>query len=213
MKKECDRNGLEYELLMQESTKERFLRQIKANPTPFGNFANSFVIMKQKRDSEVPAEDEPIVGAPRGIVVQPGYEKPATPAAKNQKGDNLEDDEENVGAPQKEKENVGFPLTIKAAALDGKLAIAGLSKGFAPGKLLISLRDSIAPRPTAPPAPPRRPAASVTFPTLAPITFPSRAPPPAFPSLHSLSLNPFGSILGAPAPESSKDEAAEDDEE
>lgn len=211
MKKECDKNGLEYELLMQESTKERFLRQAKSNPLPFKNFANSFVILKQKRDSdqpepaEIPAiEDEgPLVGAPRersNIVVQPGYDKPAPPP-------------KNVAAKE---QTLGFPLALKTAALDGKLAIAGLSK-LRPERLLISLRDIVPARrpaaavPTVARPPPAASAPSIpSLPSLRPISFPSRPAPSApFPSLPSISFNnPFDGILGAPAP---KKPAATDD--
>lgn len=59
MKKECDANGLEYELLMQESAKERFLRDINNNSLDINK---QLVILKQKRQSPS-TTTEPTVGA------------------------------------------------------------------------------------------------------------------------------------------------------
>ncbi len=50
MKNECDKNGLEYEILMQESAKERFLRQVGSYSNPFTDLAKNFVILKHKRE-------------------------------------------------------------------------------------------------------------------------------------------------------------------
>lgn len=57
MKKECDANGLEYELLMQESTKDRFLREVKTNDLDFNKH---IVVLKHKRQSSSNSSD--IVG-------------------------------------------------------------------------------------------------------------------------------------------------------
>lgn len=71
MKKECDANGLEYELLMQESAKERFLRDVKGNSA---DFSKHLVILKQKRQSQNSTGSDPVVGAaapsePEGPIV------------------------------------------------------------------------------------------------------------------------------------------------
>jgi hypothetical protein len=68
MKKECDKNGLEYEILLQDSAKERFLRQVSGYQNPFTDFSKNFVIMKQKREPSPTPEPEaksadPVVGA------------------------------------------------------------------------------------------------------------------------------------------------------
>ena len=79
MKDECDKNGLEYELLLQESAQARFLRDVKKNNLDFGK---NFILLKSKRESADPvvgaaAPDEkkivdPIVGAaPAGDQVDP----------------------------------------------------------------------------------------------------------------------------------------------
>lgn len=99
MKKECDANGLEYELLMQESAKERFLREIKGNTVDFNKH---LVILKQKRQS-ASATPEATVGAPAP-------------------------EEQNVAAPNPKSEEsvVGAPLAA-ITSLTGKAAIAGLT--------------------------------------------------------------------------------------
>lgn len=67
MKTECDKNGLEYEILVQDSAKERFLRQVSNFHNPFPDLTKNFVIMKQKREPsptpEPQAKSDPIVGA------------------------------------------------------------------------------------------------------------------------------------------------------
>lgn len=63
MKKECDKNGLEYEILLQDSAKERFLRQVSTHPNPNSfsdfDFSKNFVIMKHKREPAPLPEPEP----------------------------------------------------------------------------------------------------------------------------------------------------------
>ncbi|KAG5679067.1 hypothetical protein PVAND_008664 [Polypedilum vanderplanki] len=245
MKKECDKNGLEYELIMQESTKERFLRQIKAGPHPFKNFADSFVIMKQKRDNPVepkavaapvdtivgakkdvspttsaPSSSRPIfttggstLGAVRSFpvqpIVQPGYaSQPASASTQKPSVD------PSLGAPKPEeegdaeKEKVGLsispPFSMTSAALDNRLAFETLW-GQSPSKMLISLRDSISHR---------RP--STAFPPLV-FTLPTTSTArtfPTLPPLNSIDLSSLdlSSILGKAAPESVKDDEAEDEE-
>jgi hypothetical protein len=125
MKKECDANGLEYELLMQESAKERFLREIKGNPM---DFTKHLVILKQKRQS-ASSTTEPTVAAadPHVAAPAPDTEEPIVAAP----------------APT-DSPVVGNPLAAFASA-NGKAAIAGLS-GFgtlnAP-KILVQLRQRL----------------------------------------------------------------------
>ncbi|CAO1364281.1 unnamed protein product [Diamesa serratosioi] len=66
MKNECDKNGLEYELLLQDSAQARFLREVKKNNLDFGKH---FILLKTKRESadvvgsDVKKIDDPIIGA------------------------------------------------------------------------------------------------------------------------------------------------------
>jgi hypothetical protein len=180
MKKECDANGLEYELLMQESAKERFLREIKGNPM---DFTKHLVILKQKRQS-VSSTTEHAVAASDPHVAAPA------PAPS---------EEPKVAAPAPtEGPVVGNPLAALASA-NGKAAIAGLA-GFgtltAP-KILVQLRErleSLHPRVAPTPAPfalPKltaRPAAPRLLATQAPFRFP---PPP---SIRPLILQPVESL-------------------
>jgi hypothetical protein len=112
MKKECDANGLEYEVLMKESAKERFLREIKGNSNAL-DINKHLVILKQKRQSAT-STTEPVVAAPAPS------DDPVVAAAQNSSSDG-----DIVGAPH------------AAGAIAGKAAIAGLT---AP-KLLIQLRE------------------------------------------------------------------------
>ncbi|CAO1304665.1 unnamed protein product [Diamesa hyperborea] len=77
MKHECDKNGLEYELLLQESAQARFLRDVKKNNLDFGKH---FILLKSKRESEpvvgavateVKTVDDPLVGAAPASEVDP----------------------------------------------------------------------------------------------------------------------------------------------
>lgn len=61
MKQECDAHGLEYEILMQEAAKARFLRQVKPEGFDFNDFSKHLVILKQKRASNT---TDPVVAAP-----------------------------------------------------------------------------------------------------------------------------------------------------
>lgn len=126
MKKECDANGLEYELIMQESAKERFLRQVKGNAADLNKH---LVVLKQKRQS-ASTTTEPTVGAaaPSSNSSDPNV---AAPAPK------VNDNDNNV---------VGMPLTALVTSLNGKAAIAGLNQKSAmsdlrTSKLLIMLQE------------------------------------------------------------------------
>lgn len=120
MKKECDANGLEYELLMQDSAKERFLREVKGSPM---DLSKHLVILKQKRQSS-PSTTEPTVGA-----AAPSSEGPVVGAA---------DSEAQL---EGETPLLGSPLTF--GALGGKAAISGKSvfAALAAPKLLVNLRE------------------------------------------------------------------------
>lgn len=122
MQKECDANGLEYELLMQDSAKERFLREIKGSS---GDFSKHLVILKQKRQS---ATTEPTVGA-----AQPATTDSIVGAAQN-------------SSSQNDGNNVGMPLTDVVSSLSVKTAVAGktaISTLTAP-KLLVLIRERLA---------------------------------------------------------------------
>lgn len=126
MKKECDANGLEYELLMQESAKERFLREIKGSHM---DLSKHLVILKQKRQS-ASSTPEPVVHAPA-----PSSEAPEVAAA-----------EPESHAPEAAEDNVvGVPLSAALASLGGKAAIAGKSAfaTLAAPKLLVTLRERL----------------------------------------------------------------------
>lgn len=172
MKKECDANGLEYELVMQESAKERFMRQVKLNQLDFGKH---LVILKQKRQDSEAAAAEP-------LPVEPVVGEPA-PAAEEAKEPVVGDAPEAAADSKPEAENhVGAPLTA-LGLFGGKAAVAKLT---AP-KLLVMIREHLTPN--------RRPA-----PTLPPFTLPpvpSTARPnrftipamPTFPPLKPLNLH------------------------
>lgn len=164
MKKECDANGLEYELLMQESAKERFLREVKGNTLELNKH---LVILKQKRQS-APSTPEPTVGAAAPTSTNssdPVVAAPAPPA----KADNF----------------VGMPLSALTASINGKSVIAGLSRNSAiadlnTSKLLIMLRERIANRKTTTRAPITLPRFTIT--TSAPRSAATRYTFPTFPS-------------------------------
>lgn len=84
MKEECDKNGLEYELMLQESAQARFLRDVRKNNLDFGKH---FILLKSKRDAPAgevkqidtvigaaaPGEQaDPLVGNPIGKKVVAG---------------------------------------------------------------------------------------------------------------------------------------------
>lgn len=126
MKQECDANGLEYELLMQESAKERFLREIKGNQL---DLSKHLVILKQKRQSAA-STTETIVAAPA-----PPSEEPVV-AAK---------EPSSSSEPAAGDSIVGVPLSAALASLGGKAAIAGKSAfaNLASPKLLVTLRERL----------------------------------------------------------------------
>lgn len=164
MKKECDANGLEYELLMQESAKERFLREIKRDPM---DISKHLLILKQKRQSEASTTD-PTVAAP-----SPSSEEPKVAASASE-------------SPAESENHVGAPLSALAAfggkaAISGKTALATLT---AP-KLLVLLRERLG-NIKAPPsrAPIVLPRLALSSPAPVKITFPS------FPTLKPLVVQP-----------------------
>lgn len=150
MKKECDANGLEYELLMQDSAKERFLREIKGSPMDLNKH---LVILKQKRQSATTTREPTVGAAPTSESADVG----AAPAESSADG---------------ETPRLGSPLAL---AIGGKSAFAALT---AP-KLLVNLRERfniLAPQTTRVPfvlpklvvttaAPPAR----IVFPTFKPL--------------------------------------------
>lgn len=79
MKQECDAHGLEYEILMQEAAKARFLRQVKPEGFDFNDFSKHLVILKQKRASN---STDPIVGAPAPAAASSGTANAAAQPAK-----------------------------------------------------------------------------------------------------------------------------------
>lgn len=164
MKKECDANGLEYELMMQESAKERFMREIKGNPV---DFSKHLVILKQKRQSAA-SSTEPTVAAPA-----PSSEAPVVAAA-----------EPESPAPKDADEKVGAPLSAALASFRGKAAIAGNS-GFgtltAP-KLLVQLRERLGNIRT----PATRTPAKINLPRLTATATTAAAPRISFPPLPKL---------------------------
>lgn len=180
MEKECDANGLEYELLMQDATKERFMRDVKSNPM---DFAKHLVILKQKRQSAA-STTEPTVAAPAPAS--------AAPPASEKKPD-----EEHVEAEEPPKEEaaegpvVGNPFAA-ITSLGGKAAIAGKSAfaALAAPKILVTLRERFANlRPASPRAPIVLPKLSVT--TAAPAPQPRISFPP-LPSFKPLVVQPSG---------------------
>lgn len=68
MKTECDKSGLEYELIMQESAKERFMRHVPADKTI--DFSKHLILLKTKRQSNSTSSD-PIVGAAPTTAIPP----------------------------------------------------------------------------------------------------------------------------------------------
>lgn len=154
MKKECDANGLEYELLMQESAKERFLRQVKASTFDLNKH---LVILKQKRQNAAPADS---------IVAQPEPEEAVNDSEASQS--TVEEQIVAAFAPEEPsifdnaKENVGIPLT------QAWLPKGVMSKLTAP-KLLVLLRERVKHAKATPPPftyPTIRPLPSVTYPSI-----------------------------------------------
>lgn len=153
MKTECDKNGLEYELLMQEDTKERFLRQIKPNMMPFDKLSKNLVIIKKKRE-DAPVEEElheeekhkdPIVAAPAPA--------DSTPSLFS-----------NVKLDFK---SFDFPTSnFQLGAAPSKIEFPNL-EGFEPKKLMMSIRDNFQPsHPTTTTPKPLPPLPSLSLPRL-----------------------------------------------
>lgn len=158
MKKECDANGLEYEVLMQESAKERFLREISGNSLDFNKH---LVILKQKRQSAA-ATAEPVVAAP-------------APSATT---------DSVVGAPATSatpaEPTLGDPFAA-ITAFGGKAAIAGKTAfaGLTAPKILVMLKERL--ERGRSPATTRKPIVLPTWPT--PSVAPTTRPRPSLPSL------------------------------
>lgn len=152
MKKECDANGLEYELLMQESAKERFMRHVKEKASP--EFAKHLMILKQKRGTDTVAAEaapEPVVGAP----VPPSDPVVAAPAP-----------EPAAAAPE---EVVGAPLLVDPfSTLQVKKLLVDVKDGFSKVRNAFSPTQAPITWPTI--GTPR--GQIFIVPTPAPITFP-----------------------------------------
>lgn len=129
MKKECDKNGLEYEVLLQDSAKERFLRQTSSYQFP--DFSKNFVIMKQKREP-TPTPD-PQVGSSDPVV---GAANPAEIKSSNPEADPIVGAANpNPDAAEEEPPRLGMPLLVKGKVAAGatKAAIAGTAGKLALG--------------------------------------------------------------------------------
>lgn len=185
MKKECDANGLEYELLMQESTKDRFLREVKGSTF---DLKKHLVVLKQKRESDIvtpaptvgAAPTEPTVGATVSSTIDPvvGNTQSTPPASKPEV-------------------NVGMPLTGLVATLNGKSAIAGTD--LKTSKLLVLIRERFA---NSKPAPTSAPFVlpKVSLPTITPRAAPSKFSLPDLKNLPSLPSLPGFTKLGSTGP-------------
>lgn len=172
MKKVCDKNGLEYEILVNdESDKERFSRQIDANT--FADLTKNFAIMKTKREPQSNRPDP---------VVKAAEPKPS-PAEE-------EDSRLGAAAPEEKDEAdndsiVGSPLKVsaKAASIAGAKVFAGLGN-LNTNKLMFTLPNLRNSFPTvAPPAKRVFPGLSLPAPATArtPAPTPTRPPLPTQP--------------------------------
>lgn len=123
MKDECDKNGLEYELLLQESAQARFLRDVKKNNLDFGK---NFILLKPKRESA----DEPVVGV-------------AAPEVKK-----LDDPIVGAAPPAGEQADplVGNPIGRRVVAGKGVAGskAAAAAAVIAPAKILVILTERLA---------------------------------------------------------------------
>lgn len=182
MKTECDAHGLEYEILMQESAKARFLRQVKQDGFDINDLSKHLVILKQKRNSN---STDPKVAAAN----------PSDPT---------------VAAPNAEDEKVAGPLAISSMA--GFKAIAGLTSGLTSGltnglprnwnipRILVDARNAQFPRLPSPAPLPTISLKPVTFPPMS--SLPTPAPLPAIKWPPAPRAGTW-SLLGAKAPEAS----------
>lgn len=182
MKKECDANGLEYELLMQESAKERFLREINSSNADFNKH---LVVLKQKRQSE--STNVPTVGAPA-----PSESEPVVAAPKSE--------------TEIEDPNIGNPPRPAIASVNGAAAISGIQFP----RVLVMLRERFGNiQPLVLPASRTNvaPAIRFSFPSLPTVSsLPALSSLPSFSSLPTLGALPpiaslpplptFGSIEG-----------------
>lgn len=139
MKKECDKNGLEYEILTQdENGRDRFSRQIDVQT--FADLSKNFAIMKSKREPQTVKQTKT-----ETVVEETKSEDPTVAAP----------------APEAEKEEpkediVGFPIAAAKTSKAGALAFAGLGKLEA-NKLMFAL-SNLKERFPSPPPPPAFPA-------------------------------------------------------
>jgi hypothetical protein len=180
MKQECDAHGLEYEILMQESAKARFLRQVKQDGFNINDLSKHLIILKQKRASN---SSDPNVGAAKK--------------------------DETVAAAKPAEDTVALPIASKIASMTGLKALSGLGGGFGLGnalpsnwnipKILVDARNAFsspAPLPTinlkSSVTLPSLPYVS-TLPPLPAIKWPAAAPAP--------SASRFNWLLGSPKTE------------
>lgn len=189
MKTECDKNGLEYELLMQEATKERFLRQIRPN-MPFENLSKNLVIIKKKREDStvkaVPTEapqstEDPHLAAPH----LPAINNPVLPELPHFDLPNLHLDNLNFDNLNLDNLNLGNIGNLNLDNFDfGNLNLGAAPQpfqfpdNFEPGRLLMNFRATTTEKPTDPPA-----HTLPTLPTLSPISFPPITWPNNMPNL------------------------------
>lgn len=124
MKTQCEKNGLQYEILVQDSAKERFLRQISASQNPFQDFGRSFVIMKKTPEQSPESQtSEPTVGAANPSPSEIQTENNDASLAAANPSQNAEDES---------NPSLGMPLVAgKVAAGATKAIIAGkMATGF-----------------------------------------------------------------------------------
>lgn len=132
MKKECDKNGLDYEILLQDdSAKERFLRQVHGyHPaSPFSDYSKNFVIMKQKREPAPTRQPhpmpDPVIGAanPNSNPPKPTETKAANPESESPIV-GAANPNANAGDDQNSP-NLGMAAPGRTGAAQARTAIAG----------------------------------------------------------------------------------------
>lgn len=172
MKTECDKNGLEYELLMQEATKERFLRQIKPNMMPFEALSKNLVIIKKKREDKVDSSESPKLAAPAPARLQEESPKLAAPAPTS-----------SFNLPQFNLPHIDLPQINLAEPID----FSALSRLESPS-VVINMRDMG-----------HRLGSALTS-TMAPVTLPSNIQLPSLPPFPRLQLPNFenGGLITQP---------------
>lgn len=199
MKTECDKNGLEYELLMQEATKERFLRQIRPNMMPFEKLSKNLVIIKKKReDSTVKAVapieepipiEEPHLAAPN----IPAINNPVLPGFGNLELPHFELPHNlNLDFGHFDNINLGNPIDLSNIDFGNLAAPAPIQfpnmENFEPRRLMMDLRERMT---TTTPLPIPTARTLPTLPTFAPISFPPITLPS---SMQDLIVQPFHTL-------------------